>query len=149
VPSLLEVEALLRSLEEFPNMQAWISCSCGDGERLWHGELLAEVVALANHAPQIVAVGVNCTAPEFIEHLLHSVQAVAEKPLIVYPNRGERWDGEAMCWVEGSGVDHFAGLARQWRAAGAQLIGGCCRTTPEDIAAMAAALRGKRPERAI
>lgn len=149
VPSLLEVEALIRSLEEFPAVQAWISCSCGNGERLWHGELLAEVVALANHTPQVVAVGVNCTAPELIERLLCSVKHIAQKPLIVYPNRGERWDGEAMCWVEGSGVDHFADLARQWHGAGAQLVGGCCRTTPEDIAAIAAALRGERRNRVL
>jgi homocysteine S-methyltransferase len=29
----------------------------------------------------------------------------------------------------------------EWRAAGARLIGGCCGTTPDDIAAMASALR--------
>jgi homocysteine S-methyltransferase len=141
VPALLEVEALLALLPEFPSARAWISCTCGDEAHLWHGEKLAAVVELVNHTPQVVAVGVNCTAPHLIAPLLQSVAALAQKPLLAYPNRGEQWDGAAMRWVEGSGVTEFAGLANVWRAAGAQLIGGCCRTTPTDIAAIAATLR--------
>jgi homocysteine S-methyltransferase len=141
VPSLLEAEALIALLPEFPTMRAWISCTCGDEAHLWHGEPFAAVVELANRAPQVVAVGVNCTAPHLVSPLLQSVRDLARKPLLAYPNRGERWDAAAMCWVEGSGVTEFSELAPAWRAAGAQLIGGCCRTTPTDIAALAATLR--------
>lgn len=139
IPTLLEVEALVRVLEEFPGVYAWLSCSCGDAARLRHGEPLVEVVKLANACEQVVAVGVNCTAPHLIEPLLQSVHATAKKPLMAYPNRGEGWDPIAKCWIAGSGVEKFDELARRWHAAGARLIGGCCRTTPADIQEMAAA----------
>jgi homocysteine S-methyltransferase len=140
VPSLLEAEALVRLLAEIPNVRAWLSCSCKDGLHLSHGEPFKAVVELANSSDQIVAVGVNCTTPQWIESLLLGVQPVATKPLLVYPNRGEGWDAVAKCWIEDSGVDEFGTLARRWYTAGARLIGGCCRTTPADIAVMAAAL---------
>jgi homocysteine S-methyltransferase len=139
IPSLLEVEALARLLENYPDVHAWLSCSCKDGVHLCHGEPLRDVVQIANGCEQVVAVGVNCTAPRWVEPLLQSVQPVANKPLLAYPNRGEAWDAAAMCWVEGSGVEEFGDSARRWYAAGARLIGGCCRTTPADIAAMARA----------
>ena len=140
VPSLLEAEALVRLLPEFPNAYAWLSCSCADGTHLSHGEPFSAVVKLANECEQVVAVGVNCTAPEWIESLLLSVQTIARKPLLVYPNRGEGWDPVAKCWISATGTDDFQALAQRWVAAGARLIGGCCRTTPADIEAMAAAL---------
>ena len=140
LPSLLEVEALVRLLADFPNVRAWLSCSCGDGAHLWHGEPLSDVVDLANRCEQVVAVGVNCTAPQWVEPLLAGVRANSRKPLLVYPNRGEQWDATAKCFVPESGVTDFDALVQRWYAAGARLIGGCCRTTPADIAAMAKAL---------
>ena len=137
VPSLLEVEALVRLLEQFGHPAAWISCSCQDGLRLWHGELLREVIELANACEGVVAAGVNCTAPQWVESLLLSVRDSARLPLLAYPNRGELWDAAAMCWIEGSGVAGFNELVPRWYGAGARLIGGCCRTTPADIAAIA------------
>jgi homocysteine S-methyltransferase len=144
VPSLAEVEALVRLLDGMPGVQAWLSCSCADGTRLCHGEPLREVVELANRCEQVVAVGVNCTAPQWVEPLLLSVRDIATKPLLAYPNRGEGWDAEAFCWVDGSGVGEFGELALRWYGAGARLIGGCCRTTPADITTMAAAF-GRPP----
>lgn len=139
VPSLLEIEALVSLLRELPDVHAWLSCSCKDGEHLCHGEPLRDVVHIANMCEQVVAVGVNCTAPQWVESLLLSVRSIAKKPLLVYPNRGEGWDAVAHCWIGGSGVTEFGEMARRWYGAGARLIGGCCRTTPADIAAMAGA----------
>ncbi len=140
IPALVEAEALVRLLPEFPHMSAWLSFSCEDETRLWHGEPLADAVALANTSPQVVAVGVNCTAPRLIEPLLRSVCATAQKPLLVYPNSGEGWDAVNRCWLPGTGIGEFGEPALRWRAAGARLIGGCCRTTPDDIRTIAHAL---------
>ena len=140
IPSLLETEALVRLLEENVQLAAWVSCSCGDGLRLWHGESLSEVVELVNQCNTVVATGVNCTAPHWVESLLLSVADLSTKPLLAYPNRGEQWDGVNMCWVEGSGVETFDSLVPRWYAAGARLIGGCCRTTPADISAIATSI---------
>jgi len=54
---------------------------------------------------------------------------------VVYPNSGEDWDAEKKCW---RGAADFADRAGEWYAAGANIIGGCCRTTPEDILRVAA-----------
>lgn len=139
IPSLQEAEVLVQLLAELDMpVPAWLSFSCRDGEHLAHGEPFAEAVALANASPHVVAVGVNCTAPRFVEPLLLGVRGVCAKPLLAYPNSGEGWDAVRGCWVAGEPTD-FAALASRWRAAGARGIGGCCRTTPEDIRAIAAA----------
>lgn len=141
IPCLAEAEALVRLLAEFPYMPAWLSFSCRDGATLSSGEAMADAARLADDADQIVAVGVNCTPPRYIEELLTAARRGTDKPLLCYPNSGERWDAAARCWVEGTGVTDFAEPARRWREAGASLIGGCCRTTPADIAVIARALR--------
>lgn len=141
IPSLAEGEALVRLLAEFPQMPAWLSFSCCDGEHLCHGERFTAAVRLANESAQIVAVGVNCTAPRYVESLLQQAAGVTQKPLLAYPNRGECWDARTQCWLPGSEVADFAAAAQRWVAASAQLIGGCCRTTPADIAAINKLLR--------
>jgi homocysteine S-methyltransferase len=142
IPALAEGEALVRLLAEFPDIPAWLSFSCCDEEYVCHGERFADCVALANESAQIVAVGLNCTAPRFVEALLASAAKVSQKPLLAYPNSGERWDATSHCWVAGSGTTDFTQPARRWYAAGARLIGGCCRTGPEDIRAIAQVLKG-------
>ncbi len=82
-------------------------------------------------------------------------------PVIVYPNSGEIWDAASRTWhfdsrnfdswhpgsIPGdawhgeSAVAHFGELARAWYAAGAQAVGGCCRTGPAHIGAVAEAAR--------
>lgn len=143
IPSLAEGEALVRLLAEFPDTPAWLSFSCCDEEHVCHGERFADCVALANETDQIVAVGLNCTAPRFVEALLFSAATVTHKPLVVYPNSGEQWDAARHCWVAGTGTTDFAEPARRWYAAGARLIGGCCRTGPADIRAIAQRLKGQ------
>ena len=57
---------------------------------------------------------------------------------------GEHWDGCTHQWTEGGeGTVHKAGetldkLVAAWHAAGATLIGGCCRVSPAVIKSMAA-----------
>ena len=52
--SLLEAEALLRLLEEFPGKSAWISFSCRNGREVAHGEPFAECAALADGADALL-----------------------------------------------------------------------------------------------
>ncbi|MCB0086205.1 MAG: homocysteine S-methyltransferase, partial [Caldilineaceae bacterium] len=70
IPSLEEGEALVQLLAEFPETPAWLSFACAGGATIAHGEPFRDAVALANRREQIVAVGVNCTAPRHIESLL-------------------------------------------------------------------------------
>ncbi|MCI0684314.1 MAG: homocysteine S-methyltransferase, partial [Gemmataceae bacterium] len=141
IPSLVEAEALVRLLEEFREVPAWISFSCQDGEHLCEGAPFLDAVGLAQSAANVVAVGVNCTPPRFVEELLASVHGETSIPLLAYPNSGERWNAAEQRWEPGAGCLGWGEAARRWRAAGARLIGGCCRTTPETIGEIASALR--------
>lgn len=135
IPSLLEAQALLELLAEFPGREAWLSFSCRDAECVSHGEPFAECANLADGNEQIIAVGVNCTRPEFVPGLLGSASSIS-KPLIAYPNSGETWDAEKREWMgQGGALD-----ASAWVEAGARLVGGCCRVSPDDISAMRRAL---------
>jgi homocysteine S-methyltransferase len=88
---------------------------------------------------QIVAIGINCTAPRHILPLIRRIRAVSTKRIAVYPNSGESWVAETRSWAGSSDPQSFGALAEAWRAAGAEWIGGCCRTGPEHIRAIAQA----------
>jgi homocysteine S-methyltransferase len=140
VPSELEVTVLLQLLDEMPeSTQAWLSLTCADGATTRRGEDLDRVFGLARGHDRVVAVGVNCTAPEHVEEIVTRAVAASGRPAIAYPNSGESWDGTARRWGgDGAGVDPAA--AERWMAAGARWIGGCCRVGATDIARLAAAL---------
>ncbi len=148
IPCAREAEALVRLLEDFPHIPAWICFSCCDETHVCHGEPLSDCVAVANDAPSCVAVGVNCTPPRYVVDLLRSVRDVTSKPLVAYPNSGEVWDAAQHCWIGGPDPVDFAEAAQQWYEAGARLVGGCCRTTPDTIRGLALRLRnGSEPEK--
>jgi homocysteine S-methyltransferase len=136
IPCLDEARALARLLTELPGTAAWLSFSCRDGLHNSQGELIADCVAALEGFDQIVALGVNCTAPQHIGSLIEQMHARTSKPLLVYPNSGEHYDGLHKTWHGNPGASHFAEQARGWHAKGARLIGGCCRTGPDEIAAL-------------
>ncbi len=136
IPCGAEARAMLRLLDEHPASRAWIAFSARDGEHLSSGEQFDELAALVGAHPQVVAVGINCTAPMHVPSLIRAARAVTDTPIIVYPNSGETYDAVAKRWTMPVARAPFAECAREWRDAGAVAIGGCCRTTPADIAAM-------------
>lgn len=140
IPCLQEGEVIVDLLAEYRDTPAWLSFSCRDGESVCSGEHFSTCVELANGSPTIVAVGLNCTSPRFAEQLLRSARRKTAKPLVCYPNSGEHWDGVSRAWVPGSELDLFTERALSWKTAGARLIGGCCRTSPNDIQSLAALL---------
>jgi homocysteine S-methyltransferase len=142
IPSAVEARTLARLLAERADTRAWVSFSCRDGSRLCDGTPFAAAVRTVAVLPQVVAVGVNCTAPSHVEELLRAAAAVTAKPLVAYPNSGETYDGAARVWLGRSDPFDWGERARAWRAAGARLVGGCCRTGPDHIRALRAALVG-------
>jgi homocysteine S-methyltransferase len=136
IPCLDEARALARLLAEFPGVAAWMSFSCRDGLHDSQGEPIADCVTALEGFDRIVALGVNCTAPQHIGSLVEQMHSRTAKPLLVYPNSGEQYDGIHKTWHGNPGASHFAEQARGWHARGARLIGGCCRTGPDEIAAL-------------
>jgi len=141
IPCFTEARALARLLTEFPDAWAWISFSARDETHLVHGETFAECAAWLDGCPQVAAVGINCTAPGYLPALIRAARVVTEKPIVVYPNSGETWQADGHCWQGVSASTTFAADAEVWYAEGATLIGGCCRTTPDHIRAIAAWVR--------
>jgi homocysteine S-methyltransferase len=140
IPSAVEARALARLLGERPAVRAWVSFSCRDGSRLCDGTSFADSVRAVARLPQVVAVGVNCTAPSHVEELLRSAARVTTKPLVAYPNSGESCDAVAKTWHGLSDPADWGRRGRAWRQAGARLLGGCCRTGPSHVRALRAAL---------
>ena len=139
IPSRQEAELLLELLAESPGVSAWLSFSCRDGAQLADGTPIEQCARLCAASSKVVAVGVNCTAPRFLPELLRRMHTAAPGlPLVAYPNSGETYDVESKCWHGTADPASFASAARQWVDEGARVVGGCCRTGPGHIRALAA-----------
>ena len=138
VPDIDEAEALMAVISGL-GIPAWLSYSIAAG-RTRAGQPLSEAFAVAAGVPEVVAVGVNCCAPADVLEAIAAARKVTGKPVIVYPNSGEKWDARRRAWAGRS--RYSAGQPRQWIAAGAKIAGGCCRVRPADIAVIARAAAG-------
>jgi homocysteine S-methyltransferase len=137
----LVLAALLR--EKFAHVTAWIAFTCRDGAHTAEGQSIRTCVADLQAFTQVAAVGINCTAPQFVVPLLQQMRGSTRQALVVYPNSGEIYDADLKRWrgaKDGDGCTGTMAAASQWRTEGARLIGGCCRTTPADIRALRLAL---------
>lgn len=140
IPSLAEARALVQVLREFPDATAWVSFTASDGAHTAHGESIAEAARELDEEAQILAVGVNCVAPALVTSLIGEIRRGTRKPIVVYPNAGDVWDATRRAWIVAASCPRLGDLASAWYAAGAAAIGGCCRTTPADIHAVARAV---------
>lgn len=133
IPSFAEARALIKLLSEFPTYSAWFSFTLLDSEHISDGTKISEVTTYLNNYSQVAAIGINCVAPDLVTQALQLMKASTSKPLIVYPNKGEKFDSVTKVWQLLSS-NRYQEKFKEWLTAGASLIGGCCRTTPEDIA---------------
>ncbi|WP_037365055.1 homocysteine S-methyltransferase [Nakamurella lactea] len=132
IPSSAEAEAVLAELDG-SGIPAWLSLTCADG-RTRTGEPAAEAFALASGIDEVIAVGVNCCPADDIAELAAAAVRASGRPAVVYPNSGELWDAQARAWTGAATID--LALVAGWPAAGAALIGGCCRVPPSTISAI-------------
>ena len=105
----------------------------------------AEEAAQRLEAAGAAAVGANCgSGPRELHKVLQRLAATSDLPLAAFPNSGfpEYHDGR---YIYLATPEYFAATGRDLVTAGATLVGGCCGTTPEHIAALASALAGVRP----
>ncbi|MDD7928679.1 homocysteine S-methyltransferase [Microbacterium thalli] len=136
IASPAEAEAVMRAIDGI-GIPSWVALSAAS--RAFDAASLRETLAASARIAGVIAVGVNCCPPETVASALADPVAV---PFVVYPNSGETWDAAARTWSGEPGLP-LIGLDG-WLAAGARLIGGCCRTTPDDTAALAARLHARR-----
>jgi homocysteine S-methyltransferase len=146
LPSLPEAEALLELMAEV-DVESWLTFTLRDGAHVSDGTPLEQVAELCNAEPLVAAIGVNCVPLELVTPALDALGRATRKPLIAYPNSGETYDATTKTWGPATSARGGAGTERPpaslaegiraWQERGARMVGGCCRTTPNDIAALA------------
>lgn len=133
IPSFREAKVLGRLLYQ-TQKPTWLTFSCKDGHHISDGTPIEECIAhLADH-PNIFAMGVNCTSPQYISSLVNHIKtAIGDKRIIIYPNSGEQYHVSRKTW---SGVFEqiaFQDMVKKWLALGVHIVGGCCRINPAMI----------------
>ncbi|XP_033362499.1 homocysteine S-methyltransferase YbgG-like [Bombus vosnesenskii] len=139
IPCKQEAKALVKLLTEFPNSKAWLSFSCSyDGKSIADGSHFQDIALWCYKEAlpgQILAIGVNCIAPQNVTSLLKGINENCKQdfiPLVVYPNSGEKYTVK-QGWVkkgEGYCLQEFI---HEWLDLGVRYIGGCCRTNAVDV----------------
>lgn len=133
MPSAAEADIVVDELRRRTETPAWVSFTCRDERSTCAGDLFAAAVAAVRDEVQLV--GVNCTAPQHVQELLHSVGRSV--PMVVYPNHGGVWDATTKCWADPADGGGLVDLAPSWVASGAVAIGGCCGVGTDGVAALA------------
>jgi homocysteine S-methyltransferase len=138
IPSLEEARVLAELLQDCAT-PAWISFSCKDETHICDGTDISEAAVLYSNHPNVLAVGINCTAPQYVPALIRRIRsALPDMPIVAYPNSGEIYNAEDGTWSGTVTPVDCAAAAASWLEAGAIMVGGCCRMGPEHIKAMAA-----------
>ena len=136
IPSLQEAAVLLQLLRRTPDRWAWMSFTCRDGTHLSDGTPLSAAVRTCGAVPRVAAVGINCTPPEHVPELISVVRNATEKPIIIYPNAGGRYDAKRKTWEGHAPRRDWPAMVAEWSDLGASIIGGCCRVGPADISSI-------------
>jgi len=137
IPSLQEATVLAGLLRDC-NTPSWISFSCRDEKHISDGTPIEDVAGLFAGQPSVVAVGVNCTPPQYAAALVRELRVAApDKFAMAYPNSGEIFNVSDNSWSGTVTPGDCAVAAGEWIDAGAKIVGGCCRMGPEHIRAMA------------
>jgi len=123
-----------------------------DGKTSFGDEALHALHAVAGAGADIV--GINCTiGPQEAFDVFVRVVGTLGVPVSVMPNAGYPWTVSGRT-VYPATPDYFREISRDFVKTGAAILGGCCGTGPEHVAAMAREVVGKRrfvaaPPRAV
>jgi len=133
IPSLQEAQ-VLHGLLLNVETPAWISFSCKNGQQINDGTAIEKAVQLFSDHPNVLAIGVNCTSPQYMSELIGRIKRhIGDKAIIVYPNSGEQYDPDSKKWHGTSSPESCGRAAKTWVDAGANIVGGCCRMGPDHI----------------
>lgn len=130
-PSCEEAAAVSELMDEYGDINYWVAFTVKDNIYTSHGDVLANCIRMLSGKKNISAAGINCSQPEFISPAIELLDK--DLNIIVYPNSGEHFSIDCSCWQDEHGAIDYGKLAQEWFDKGARIIGGCCRTGPDDI----------------
>lgn len=134
-PRLDEVLAELALAKQLaPQIPCYVSFPLKDHATLADGTPLAVAARTVGQYDNVFAVGVNCIPLERVAPAVAIVHEATDKPVIAYPNSSAVYDPQTKSWTYPYGHRSLASYLPQWLAAGLTIVGGCCTTTPCDIA---------------
>ena len=143
---LAEAKAALLAVHENSELPALVTMTFEEDGRTFLGTT-PEVAALTLSSIGASAVGVNCSlGPAEVAPLVARMAEWAPCPLMVQANAGLPHVEDGVT-VYDIGPDEFAAAVAPMLEAGVTIIGGCCGTTPDHIAAERALLAGRAPVR--
>jgi methionine synthase I (cobalamin-dependent)/5,10-methylenetetrahydrofolate reductase len=130
-----ELEAAIRAVRARSSLAIIAQVTVGEDAATAYGTA-PEVFGPALVAAGADAVGVNCsTGPSVVLEAIERLARVITVPLTGQPNAGQPRDvGDRKLYV--ASPEYVGEYARRMVEAGARLVGGCCGTTPEHIAAI-------------
>jgi homocysteine S-methyltransferase len=141
MPALNEAhEALEAAKAVAPHLPVLVMVTVDDESECLDGASPAQAAALLTEWGAD-AVGVNCsTGPATVLTAVEAMRAATALPLAAMPNAGvpRAVDGRNIYLCS---PEYMASFARKAVAAGVQIVGGCCGTTPNHIRAMRSAIR--------
>jgi len=130
-----EARAALIACKEMSNLPVIVSMTFDENKRTLTGTTPeAAIVTLQSLGADVV--GVNCsTGPKEMVEVVKAMKPYAKVPIIAKPNAGlpKLINNQTVFDMD---AYKFASYTKQLICAGANLIGGCCGTTPEYISLM-------------
>ncbi len=133
----LEAKAAVLAAKENATLPVFVSCAYGEDGKLLTGADPAAMVALLEGL-RVDVIGVNCSVgPKQMGKVVDRLLERSSLPVLVKPNAGlPNFQGEYDITAE-----EFAALTAEFAKGGARIVGGCCGTTPDYIAKVAALVK--------
>ena len=140
---LYEVKAAVLAVKENSSLPVMVSMTFEENGRTCTGVSL-EAMAITLEGLGVDAVGINCSlGPVEIFPMAQKLRALTELPVFAKPNAGlpdpATGDYDISC-------EQFVDKMSEYLDAGLNMVGGCCGTTPQYIAGLAACRDGQRKE---
>jgi S-methylmethionine-dependent homocysteine/selenocysteine methylase len=112
----------------------WVAFVPASTGKLFTGETLGDAVE-AMQKRNVDAVLVNCAPPHHISTAMKELVPRAKIPTGAYAHIG-RFNPPEWLFTEEYPPDKYAKECTGWKKTGARILGGCCGTTPDHIAAL-------------
>jgi homocysteine S-methyltransferase len=133
VNSITEARVALEVCKKV-GLPCWVSFVCDQKGLLFTRETMAEAVA-ALEPLKVDAIMLNCAPPDDITAGMKELAPHAHVPIGAYPHIG-RFDPPEWLFTDEYPPQKYVEVSATWKKMGSTILGGCCGTTPEHIAAL-------------